>query len=208
MLQRDGVVVGGRLPVAVLQVHKRKLGEAVGQGDFLLLGKRLGLHRGLGHGRGGIRDRIAVKRKRGGTCDHAGDAFASPARRTPLAEHVGNSGDVLVGKGGSAHVGDALRAAHGVHLDGKELVLLLHKVKDLLVQAPDLAIQRFVVGAVVPKLAVYLPSTHQDDDDEHGDGRKQREQDDRADLAHHVERVEVRKEDIEVVDPSEDEQIQ
>ena len=205
MLQGDGVVVDRRLPVAVLQVDERQLGEAVGQGDLLLLGKRSGLHRGLGHCRGGVGNRIAVKRKRGGTRDHAGDAFAFPARRNPLAKNVPNGGDDVVGKGGSAHVRDALRAAHGVHLDGKELVLLLHKVKDLLVQAPDLAIQRFVVGFVVQKLPVHLPSAHQDDDDEHGDGRKQREQDDRTDLAHHVERVEVRKEDVEVVDPSEDE---
>jgi len=205
MLQGDGVVIDGRLPVAVLQVDERQLGEAVGQRDFLLLGKRSGLHRGLGHCRGGVRNRIAVKRKRGRTREHAGGAFAFPARRTPFAKHVGNGGDGVVGKGGSAHVGDALRAAHCVHLDGKELVLLLHKVKDLLVQAPDLAIQRFVVGTVVFKLAVHLPSAHQDDDDEHGDGRKQREQDDRADLAQHIERVEVRKEDVEVVDPSEDE---
>ena len=149
MLQGDGIVVHGRLPIAVLQVDERQLGEAVGQGDLLLLGKRPGLHRGLGHCRSGVGNRIAVKRKRGGTREHA-----------PLAKNVPNGGDGVVGKGGSAHVGDALRAAHGVHLDGKELVLLLHKVKDLLVQAPDLAIQRFVVGAVVLKLTVHLPSAH------------------------------------------------
>ncbi len=83
-----------------------------------------------------------------------------------------------------------------------------HQVKHLLVQAPDFAIRRLVAGVVVLQLVVDAPPVHTNEHNQHGHRNKQGKQDNGTDFAHNVERIEVRLEYAEIVQPAEYQQVQ
>ncbi len=207
VLQRDGIVVDRGLPVTVLKVHKGQLGEAVGLGDFLFLGKGLGLDGGLGHGGRGVLDALAIERERR-IARHHGSRGALARRSTRSgAHHVAHRGQVIVGQGRGAHVRNLLGAAHGIDLERQQLVFLVHEVEHLLVQAADLAIERLVGRVVAMQAAVDAVAVDQNGHDQHGDRDEHGKQNDRADLAHQVKRGEVGHKDVEVLNPAKYQQV-
>ena len=213
VLERNGIVVDRRLPVAVLEVDKRQLGEAVGLGDLFLLGKGLGLDRGLGHGGRSVLDARAVKRERcAARHDGSRNAFArrwcACARARGGAHDIAHRGQMVVGQGRSPHVRNLLGAAHGVDLEREQLVLLVHEVEHLLVEAADLAIERLVGRVVAMQATVDAIAMNQDGRDQHGDRDEHGKQDDRTDLARQVKRGEVGHKDVEVLNPAKHQQVE
>ena len=114
---------------------------------------------------------------------------------------------MVVGQGRGAHVRNLLGAAHGIDLERQQLVLLVHEVEHLLVQAADLAIERLVGRVVAMQAAVDAVAVDQDGHDQHGDRDEHGKQNDRADLAHQVKRSEVGHKDVEVLDPAKHQQV-
>ena len=115
---------------------------------------------------------------------------------------------MVVGQGRSPHVRNLLGAAHGVDLERQQLVLLVHEVEHLLVEAADLAIERLVGRVVAMQAAVDAIAMDQDGHDQHGDRNEHGKQDDRADLAHQVKRGEVGHKDVEVLNPAKYQQVE
>ena len=208
VLERDGVVIDRRLPVAVLEVDERQLGEAVGLGDLFFLGKSLGLDGGLGHGGCGILDALAIERERRVARHDGRGALARGSTGTRSGAHdVTHRGQVVVGQGRGAHVRNLLGAAHGIDLERQQLVLLVHEVEHLLVEAADLAVERLVGRIVAMQAAVDAIAVYQDGHDQHGDRDEHGKQNDRADLAHQVKRGEVGHKDVEVLNPAKHQQV-
>ena len=84
-----------------------------------------------------------------------GSRGALARRRTRSgAHHVAHRGQVIVGQGRGAHVRNLLGAAHGVNLERQQLVLLVHEVEHLLVEAADLAVECLVGRVVAMQAAV------------------------------------------------------
>ena len=207
ILQRDGIVVDRRFPVAVLKVHKGQLGEAVGLGDLFFLGKGLGLDGSLGHGGRGILDALAIERERRVARHHGSRGALARGHTRSGAHHVAHRGQMVVGKSRGTHVRNLLGAAHGIDLKRQQLILLVHEVEHLLVQAADLAVERLVGRIVAMQAAVDTVTVDQNGHDQHGNRDEHGKQNDRADLAHQVERGEVGHKDVEVLNPAKHQQV-
>ena len=203
VLQRNGLVVDRRFPVAVLKVHQGQLGEAVGLGNLFFLGKGLGLDSGLGHGGRSVLDARTIERERRVARHHGGRGALARSG----AHHIAHRGQMVVGKRRGAHVRNLLGAAHGIDLKRQQLVLLVHEVEHLLVQAADLAIERLVGRIVAMQAAVDAVAVDQNGHDQHGDRDEHGKQDDRANLAHQIERGEVGHKDVEVLNPAKHQQV-
>ena len=115
---------------------------------------------------------------------------------------------MVVGQGRSPHVRNLLGAAHGVDLERQQLVLLVHEVEHLLVEAADLAIERLVGRVVAMQATVDAIAMNQDGHDQHGNRDEHGKQDDRTDLAHQVKRGEVGHKDVEVLNPAKHQQVE